>query len=120
MYLIKYVNQTIINLSGLAVDSILYYSGNQQALNGSVVTHPRWQWHNVPSAYREHTWSRDSSDGIAARHGVDGPAIESRCEIFRTRPDLPWGTPSFYCNGYWVYPGGAAVGAWPWPPAPLI
>ena len=30
---------------------------------------------------------------IARRHGLDGPGIESRWggEIFRTRPDQPWG-----------------------------
>jgi len=38
MYMIKYVNQTIINLSELAIDYILYYAGHQQALNGSMVT----------------------------------------------------------------------------------
>jgi len=27
-------------------------------------------------------------------------------EIFHTRPDQPWGPPSFLCNGYWVsFPG---------------
>ena len=39
---------------------------------------------------------RDSSVGIATRYELDGPGIESRCggEIFRTRPDRPWGPPS--------------------------
>ena len=27
-------------------------------------------------------------------------------EIFRTRPDRPWGPPSHLYNGYWVYSGG--------------
>ena len=27
-------------------------------------------------------------------------------EIFRTRPDQPWGPPSFLYNGYRVFPGG--------------
>jgi hypothetical protein len=31
-------------------------------------------------------------------------------EIFRTRPDRPWGPPSLLYNGYWVYPGGKAAG----------
>ena len=36
----------------------------------------------------------DSSVGIATRYGLDGPGIESRWgEIFRTRPDRPWGPP---------------------------
>ena len=48
---------------------------------------------------------RDSSVGIAARYGLDGPRIESRwSEIFRTRPDRPWGLPSLLYNGYWVFP----------------
>jgi hypothetical protein len=39
-------------------------------------------------------------------------------EIFRTRPDRPWGPPSLLYNGYWVFPGGKTVGAWCWPPTP--
>ena len=27
-------------------------------------------------------------------------------EIFRTRPDRPWGPPSLLYNGYQVFPGG--------------
>jgi len=41
---------------------------------------------------------RDSWVGIATRYGLDGPGIESPPgeggEIFRTRPDRPWGPPS--------------------------
>ena len=33
-------------------------------------------------------------------------------EIFRTRPDRPWGPPSLLKNGYRVFPGGKAAGAW--------
>jgi hypothetical protein len=33
-------------------------------------------------------------------------------EIFRTRPDRPWGAPSHLYNGYLVFPGGKAAGAW--------
>jgi hypothetical protein len=33
-------------------------------------------------------------------------------EIFRTRPDLSWGPPSLLYNGYRVFPGGKAAGAW--------
>jgi hypothetical protein len=32
--------------------------------------------------------------------------------IFRTRPDRPWGQPSLLYNGYRVFPGGKAAGAW--------
>ena len=35
-----------------------------------------------------------------------------RGEIFRTRPDRPWGLPSLLYNGYRVFPGAKAVGAW--------
>jgi hypothetical protein len=45
--------------------------------------------------------SRDSSVGIATRYGLEGPEIESRWdEIFRTRPDRPFGPPSLLYNGY--------------------
>jgi hypothetical protein len=33
-------------------------------------------------------------------------------EIFRTRPDRPWGPPNLLYNGYRVFPGGKAAGAW--------
>jgi hypothetical protein len=32
--------------------------------------------------------------------------------IFRTRPDRPWGPPSLLYDGYRVFPGGKAAGAW--------
>jgi hypothetical protein len=39
-------------------------------------------------------------------------------ELFRTRPYWPWGPPSLLCNGYRVFPGGKATGAWFWPAIP--
>jgi len=39
-------------------------------------------------------------------------------EIFRTCPDRPWGPPSLLYNGYRVFPGGKAAGAWRWPTTP--
>ena len=33
-------------------------------------------------------------------------------EIFRTRPDRPWGPPSLLYNVYLVFPGGKVAGAW--------
>jgi hypothetical protein len=39
-------------------------------------------------------------------------------EIFCTRPDRPWGPPSLLYNGYRVFPGGNATGAWCWPHTP--
>ena len=56
---------------------------------------------------------RDSSVGIATRCGLDGPGVEPHGgEIFRTRPDRPWGPPSLLYNGYRVFPGGKVAGAW--------
>jgi hypothetical protein len=41
-----------------------------------------------------------SSVGIATGYGLAGPGIESQWgEIFHTRPDWPWGPPSFLYNG---------------------
>jgi hypothetical protein len=39
-------------------------------------------------------------------------------EIFHTRPDRPWGPPSFLYNGYRVFSGGKAAWAWCWPLTP--
>ena len=56
---------------------------------------------------------RDSSVGIATRYGLGGLGIESRWgEISHTRPDRPWGPPSLLYNGYRIFPGGKAAGAW--------
>ena len=59
--------------------------------------------------YDSNVGDRDSSVGIATRYGLDGPGIESRWgggEIFRTRPDRPWGAPSLLDNWYRVsFPG---------------
>jgi hypothetical protein len=63
---------------------------------------------------------RDSSVGIATRYGLDGPGIESRWgEVFRNRPDLPWGLPNLLHNGYRVFPGGKSAEAWRLPPTHL-
>ena len=50
------------------------------------------------------------------RTGRPGDRIPVAGEIFRVRPDLPWGPPSFLYNGYRVFLGGKAAGAWRWPP----
>ena len=39
-------------------------------------------------------------------------------ETFRTRPDRSWGPPNLLYNGYRVFPGDKAAGAWRWPPTP--
>ena len=58
--------------------------------------------------------SRDSSFYIATCFGLNGPGTESRMEeIFRTRPDRPWGPPSIlydYC-GYRVFSRAKAAGS---------
>jgi len=56
----------------------------------------------------------DSSVCIATRYGMYGPGdrIPVGGEIFRTRPERPWGPPSFLYKGYWVLPGDKAAGAW--------
>ena len=56
---------------------------------------------------------RDRSVGIATRYGLDGPGFEGPGggEIFRTRPDRPWGPPRLLYCGYRVIPGGRAIRA---------
>jgi hypothetical protein len=48
-----------------------------------------------------------SSVGIATDYGLDGPGIETKIpgggEIFRTRPDRPWGSLSLLYNEYRVF-----------------
>ena len=69
-----------------------------------------------------HFGSRDSSVGIATRYGLQGPGIQSRWgdDIFHTRPERPWGPPNLLYNGYRVFTGGKAAGAWRWPPHPRL
>ena len=54
---------------------------------------------------------RVGSVGLATCYRLDGPGIESRWggEIFRTRPDRPWGPPSLLYNGYRVFPGSKSA-----------
>jgi len=48
----------------------------------------------------------DSAVGTATRYGLDGLGTESRWgEIFRTRPDLPWGPSSLLYIGTGSFPG---------------
>jgi hypothetical protein len=73
----------------------------------------------IPSIFSSQA-DRVSSVGIARLYGLDGPRIESRWgENFRTCPDRLWGPPSLIYNGYRVFPGGKAIGAWRWPPTPF-
>jgi hypothetical protein len=41
-------------------------------------------------------------------------------EIFRTRPDLPWGPPSLLYSGYRVFPGGKERPGVTLTPQPLL
>jgi hypothetical protein len=52
------------------------------------------------------------------RAGRSGDRIPVGGEIYRTRPDLPWGPPSLMYSEYRVSPGGKADGAWSWPTTP--
>jgi len=55
----------------------------------------------------------DSSVGTATRYGLDDPRMNpGGGEIFRIRPDRPWSPTSLLNNGYRVFPGGKAAGAW--------
>ena len=48
----------------------------------------------------------------AGRAGRSGDRIPVGGEIFRPRPDRLWGPASLLYNGYRVFPGGKAAGAW--------
>jgi hypothetical protein len=57
---------------------------------------------------------RDSVISIATRHGLDCPGIESRWgfEFFAPVQTGLGALPSLLHNGYRVFPGGKAAGAW--------
>ena len=64
--------------------------------------------------------SRYGAVGIATRFGLEGPGIESRWgrdfpHLFRPAPRP---TQLLY-NGYRIFPGIKAAGAWYWPPTPI-
>ena len=46
------------------------------------------------------------------RAGRSGDRIPVGGQIFHTCPYRPWGPPSLLYNGYRVFPGGKAAGAW--------
>jgi len=62
---------------------------------------------------RYFSWHSDSLRG-----GRSGDRIPVGGEIFRTRPDRPWGPPTLLYNGYRVFSGGNAAGTWRWTPTP--
>jgi len=46
---------------------------------------------------------RDVGVSMATHYGLDGPEIESRWgQIYRTRPDRPWGPFSLWYKWYWA------------------
>ena len=54
---------------------------------------------------------RVSSVGIETRYGLDVPGSNPGAgEIFRARPDRPWGPPSLLFKGYRFFPGGKRPG----------
>ena len=61
-----------------------------------------------------------SSVGIATDYGLDGPGSNVYLQKkkipvgtrFSARPDRPWGPPSLLYNGYRVFQGVEAAGAW--------
>jgi hypothetical protein len=64
---------------------------------------------------------RDSSVGTATCYGLAVPGIQSWWGgggggISRTRPDRRWCPPILLYNGYRVFPGVKAAGAWPHAP----
>ena len=59
-----------------------------------------------------------SVEGLATGWTVRG-SHPGGDEIFRTRPDRPWGPPILLNNGSRVFPGGRAAGAWRIPPTPF-
>jgi hypothetical protein len=56
------------------------------------------------------------SDSLQA--GWSGDRIQVGRKVFRIRPKRLWGPPSLLYNGYLVFPGGKAAGAWRWQPTP--
>jgi hypothetical protein len=58
-------------------------------------------------------WTAQSVQRLATGWGVRGsnPGVG---KIFLTCPEWPWGPPSLLYDGYRVFPGGKAAGAWPW------
>jgi len=72
-------------------------------------------------SHRDENLSRDSSVGIPTRYELDCPGIESPWGRDFPHPSRRlWGPPSLLYNGYRVFPGGKAAGAWRWPPTQSI
>jgi hypothetical protein len=65
---------------------------------------------------------QDSVVGLVTHYRLDGPGIKSWWggggQDFHICPERPWVQPSILCNGYGVFLGGKAAGAWCWLPTP--
>ena len=88
-----------------------------------------WQYQNSDTGtHQPQHWLRLMFDKVAAiaqsvQRLATGWKIRGSnsfgSEIFRTRPDRPRGWSSLLCNGYRVFSGDKAAGAWRWPPTPF-
>ena len=65
------------------------------------------------------TWTGIAQSVLATalRTGQSGDRIPVGAR-FSAPVHRPWGPPSLLYNGYRVFPGGKAAGAWRWPPTP--
>jgi hypothetical protein len=71
------------------------------------------------SEYEENRKKREAAKKEERKRKPGGTADEKKHnaikkksrwgEIFRTRPDRPWGPPTLLYNGYRVFPGGKAA-----------
>ena len=58
-------------------------------------------------------WVRNSTVGIVTCYRLDVPGMESwRGQDFLCPSKVAQGPPSLLYNGYQVFPGGKAAGAW--------
>jgi len=80
-----------------------------------------WCHEHFSYLYRGTDMGYDSTVSIATRYGLEGPRIKSwQGNVFHTRPGQPWSPPNLPHNGYRVFLGGKAAGAWRWPPTPYL
>jgi hypothetical protein len=68
-------------------------------------------WQGMKYKVHANKKDRDSSVGIAARYGLDG-RIPMGSRFSSPIPDRSWSPPSNLYNGYLVFPGSTAAGAW--------
>ena len=96
-----YATLNILKYESSKFLSILLWAGSRAARGKMTIngTHDRFSYFVVFITYKQLIMDRDSSVGIATRYGLDGLGSNpSGGEIFRTRPDRPWGLPSLLYN----------------------